>query len=172
VSVVRPTIDGVSELRRVQHWAEALIALHLDDSWSFAFDRATRRAGLCDFRRKRISVSRHLAERFDDDAIHQTLLHEVAHALAGPGTGHGAEWRRIARELGYVGGTTHDGPIADERARWRGSCPSGHEFVRFRRPSREVSCGRCSRGFSPAAIITWRDQTLVMPGLAGRSRAS
>jgi len=163
VSEVTPTIDGVSELNRVRHWAEALIALHLDDSWSFAFDRATRRAGLCDFGRKRISVSRHLAERFDDDTIHQTLLHEVAHALAGPGMGHGPVWRRIARDLGYVGGTTHDGPIADDRARWRGSCPNGHEFVRFRRPSREVSCGRCSRGFSRAAIITWRDRSSIMP---------
>lgn len=147
----------MSELERVRHWAEALIALHLDPSWSFAFDRATRRAGLCDYTRKRITVSRHLAERFDDDAIHQVLLHEVAHALAGAGVGHGPQWRRIARELGYVGGRTHDGPIADDRARWRGRCPRGHEFVRFRRPSRTVSCGRCSRRFSAAAIITWHD---------------
>lgn len=161
--MVASTIDAVSDLERVRHWANALLALHLDASWSFDFDRATRRAGLCNFAHKRITVSRHLAQRFDDDAIHQVLLHEVAHALAGARTGHGAEWRRVARGLGYVGGVTHDGPIADERARWRGSCPSGHEFVRFRRPSREVSCGRCSRGFSLAAIITWRDQARLIP---------
>lgn len=157
--MVTPSIDAVSDLERVRHWAKALFALHLDASWTFDFDRATRRAGLCNFSRKRITVSRHLAERFDDDAIHQTLLHEVAHALAGPHAGHGVEWRRTARRLGYVGGVTHDGPIADERARWRGSCPSGHDFVRFRRPSCDVSCGRCSRTFSRAAIITWHDQT-------------
>lgn len=156
--MVTPSIDAVSDLERVRHWAKALFALHLDASWTFDFDRATRRAGLCNFSRKRITVSRHLAERFDDDAIHQTLLHEVAHALAGPHAGHGVEWRRTARGLGYVGGVTHDGPIADERARWRGSCPSGHDFVRFRRPSFDVSCGRCSRTFSRAAIITWHDQ--------------
>ena len=46
----------MSELHRVRHWAEALIALHLDDTWSFAFDNAKRRAGLCDYTRKRISV--------------------------------------------------------------------------------------------------------------------
>jgi len=155
---VRPlTIEAVSDLERVRHWANALLALHLDASWSFDFDRATRRAGLCDFGRKRITVSRHLAQRFDDDTIHQTLLHEVAHALAGPGVGHGPAWLRIARELGYVGGRTHDGPIADDRARWRGSCPGGHEFVRFRRPARELSCGRCSRRFSRAALITWHE---------------
>ncbi len=166
--MVASTIVAVSDLERVRHWANALLALHLEPSWSFDFDRATRRAGLCDFARQRITVSRHLALRFDDDAIHQTLLHEVAHALAGPRTGHGPEWRRIARELGYVGGVTHDGPIADDRARWRGSCPSGHEFVRFRRPSRDVSCGRCSRGFSRDAIITWRDQSVFIDALAAR----
>ena len=62
-------------------WADALIARHLDPSWSFGFDNAKRRAGLCDYTRKRISVSRYLAARHDDDANHQTLLHEVAHAI-------------------------------------------------------------------------------------------
>ena len=76
----------MADLARVRVWADALIALHLDSKWTFAFDRATTRAGLCDHRMHRISVSRHFAERFDDDEIHQVLLHEVAHALAGPTT--------------------------------------------------------------------------------------
>ena len=37
-------------------WGEALIRLHLDDSWSFDFDHAKRRAGQCDYTRKRITV--------------------------------------------------------------------------------------------------------------------
>lgn len=139
-------------------WAEALIALHLDASWTFAFDTAKTRAGLCDHARRRISVSRYLAARFDDDAIHQVLLHEVAHAVAGPRAGHGRRWLLTARELGYTGGRTHDGPVAIEHARWIGTCPGGHEHVRFRRPSRPVSCGRCSRRYDPANAIVWRDR--------------
>ncbi|MBN9201052.1 MAG: SprT-like domain-containing protein, partial [Microbacterium chocolatum] len=73
----------MSELHRVRGWAHALIALHLDESWTFGFDNAKRRAGLCDYRARRISVSRYLAARYSDDENHQTLLHEVAHALAG-----------------------------------------------------------------------------------------
>lgn len=145
----------MAELVRVRVWAEALLALHLDGSWTFAFDGAATRAGLCDHTRRRISVSRHLAQRFDDDAIHQVLLHEVAHALAGARAGHGARWLEIARELGYTGGRTHDGPVAIERARWVGACPSGHEHVRFRRPSKPVSCGRCSRRYDPQNAIVW-----------------
>ncbi len=146
----------MAELARVRTWAEALIRLHLDGSWSFAFDSAKTRAGLCDHGRRRISVSRYLAARFDDDAIHQVLLHEVAHALAGPRAAHGEVWRRAAHELGYVGGRTHDGPIEIDRAKWVGVCPGGHEHVRFRRPSRPMSCGKCGRGYDPANAISWR----------------
>lgn len=146
----------MAELARVRVWAEALIRLHLDpDEWSFGFDHAKRRAGLCNFTSRRITVSRHLALRFDDDEIHQILLHEVAHALAGPGAGHGPQWKRIAADIGYAGGRTHDGEIAHELAPWIGHCPGGHEHVRFRRPTRQSSCARCARGFSPAHLITW-----------------
>jgi predicted SprT family Zn-dependent metalloprotease len=145
----------MAELERVRTWAEALITLHLDTSWTFEFDHAMTRAGLCDHSHRRISVSRHLAARFEDDDIHQVLLHEVAHAIAGPRAGHGERWKRTARSLGYVGGRTHDGPIAVERAGWVGVCPGGHEHVRFRRPTRPMSCGRCGRGYDVANAIVW-----------------
>lgn len=130
--------------------------MHLDESWAFGFDNAKRRAGQCDFRAKRITVSRYLAARFDDDEIHQVLLHEVAHALAGPAAGHGAAWKAIAREIGYVGGVTHHGEIAHERAPWVGLCSAGHEHFRFRKPTRVHSCGKCAKSFSPSHVITWR----------------
>ena len=147
----------MAELARVRVWAEALIRLHLDPAeWSFGFDHAKRRAGLCNYTERRITVSRYLAEKFDDDEIHQVLLHEVAHAMAGSDAGHGPAWKRIAAEIGYVGGRTHDGEIAHERAPWVGACPAGHEHYRFRRPTRVTSCGRCARGFSRAHVIVWQ----------------
>jgi predicted SprT family Zn-dependent metalloprotease len=145
----------MSELHRVRQWAEALIAVHLDDSWSFAFDNAKRRAGLCDYTRRRISVSRYLAARFDDDDNHQTLLHEVAHAMAGAEAGHGARWRAIARDLGYVGGTTHRGETAVELAPWVGTCPAGHVAYRHRRPTRAASCVKCAAEFDARFLFAW-----------------
>jgi predicted SprT family Zn-dependent metalloprotease len=141
---------------RVRHWAEALIRLHLDDSWTFAFDNARTRAGLCSYDRKRISVSRLLAARYEDDEIHQVLLHEVAHALAGARAGHGPRWKAIARDLGYEGKRLHDGAIADDLAPWVGHCPGGHVHYRYRRPTRVVSCAKCSRRFDPRYQIAWR----------------
>lgn len=145
----------MSELHRVRDWADALIRTHLDESWSFAFDNAKRRAGLCDYSRKRISVSRYLAARHDDDMNHQTLLHEVAHALAGPTAGHGPAWKRIARDLGYVGGTTHTGETAVELAPWVGRCPAGHVAYRHRRPTRATSCVKCAPRFDPRYEFAW-----------------
>ncbi len=101
---------GMSELARIEKWANALIALHLDESWSFGFDSAKRRVGACHYSSKRITVSRYLVPLLDDDEIHQTLLHEVAHAMTGPTEGHGAAWKRTARDLGYEGDVRHPGP--------------------------------------------------------------
>lgn len=146
----------MAEPDRVRRWAEALIALHLDPAeWTFGFDRARTRAGLCDHTRKRITVSRHLAERFSDDEIHQVLLHEVAHAIAGARAGHGPAWRRIARDLGYEGTRLFHDQIAADLAPWVGTCPSGHVLYRHRRPSRDSSCATCSRRFDPRFRITW-----------------
>jgi hypothetical protein len=145
----------MSDLHRVRVWAEALIDAHLDASWSFGFDNAKRRAGQCDYTRKRITVSRYLAARHDDDENHQTLLHEVAHALAGADAAHGPRWKAVARDLGYVGGVTHKGETATELAPWIGRCPAGHTAYRHRRPSRATSCVKCAPRFDDRHLFVW-----------------
>ena len=151
----------MADLERVTKWADALIRLHLDPAiWSFGFDHARTRAGLCNFTDKRISVSRHLAAKYEDDEVHQILLHEVAHAMAGPRAGHGPTWKRIAYELGYDGKRTHDGSAANELAPWLGECPRGHQHYRFRKPTKVLSCGECGRGFNRANLITWEKREI------------
>lgn len=146
----------MADLDRVRTWANALIALHLDAAaWSFAFDNAKTRAGLCNYTDKRITVSRYLAARYEDDEIHQVLLHEVAHAMAGSRSGHGARWKGIAADLGYEGKRLHDGEIANELAAWVGACPAGHVHYRYKTPTRPLACGRCARRFDAANAINW-----------------
>lgn len=150
----------MAELPRVRRWADALIALHLDPGWTFAFDSAKTRAGLCNYTSRTISVSRYLASRYEDDEIHQVLLHEVAHAIAGTRAGHGPKWKAIAADLGYEGKRLHDGEIANELAPWVGSCPAGHVHYRYRRPTRALACGRCARRFDAANAIDWTQRTV------------
>jgi len=154
----------MAELSRVTTWANALIALHLDPAlWSFGFDNAKTRAGQCNYTAKKITVSRYLAARYDDDEIHQILLHEIAHAMAGSAAGHGARWVAVAREIGYEGKRLHEGDRADDLAPWVGRCPAGHEYYRHRRPKARLSCSLCARGFSSSHLISWsrRDVTAV-----------
>ena len=101
-------------------------------------------------------MSRLLAARYDDDEIHQVLLHEVAHAIAGAGAGHGPRWKKIRRDLGYEGKRLHGGAIADELAPWIGHCPNGHVHYRYKRPTRVVSCAKCSRRFDLRFQIAWQ----------------
>jgi predicted SprT family Zn-dependent metalloprotease len=159
----------MADLDRVRRWADALIVLHLDQSWTFSFDNAKKRAGLCNYTVRRITVSRYLAARYQDDEVHQILLHEVAHALAGPRAGHGPKWRTIADSLGYDGKRTHDGEIADELAPWVGHCPAGHTHFRYRKPTRAFACGLCGRGFNRAHLIQWTRREITA---AARRRAA
>lgn len=157
----------MAELARVTTWASALIALHLDHSWTFAFDSAKRRAGLCNYTHKRISVSRYLAAKYDDDEIHQVLLHEVAHAIAGSAAGHGPRWTKVARDLGYEGSRLHDGAIATELAPWVGTCPGGHEHFRYRKPVRALACGKCTNRFDARYAISWTQREVSRARAAG-----
>ena len=88
-----------SKLSSIEQLANALLARHLP-GWQFAFNRQRRTLGLCRYREKRIELSRPHAEAGDMTQARETLLHEIAHALAGPGTGHGPRWQRCMQDLG------------------------------------------------------------------------
>lgn len=71
--------------------------------WTFRFDNAPKRFGCCRWGTKEITLSRHLTEINDHDEVYNTILHEVAHALAGKHAGHGPEWVRTAKQIGCDG---------------------------------------------------------------------
>ena len=150
----------MSDAEAVRRLANDLIDRHLPGGvWAFAFDSAKRRAGLTDYGKHRISVSRYLVggdTGTDLAEIEQVLLHEIAHALAGHRAAHGPVWRATAAGIGYHGGRLHGRRIADDRAPWVGTCAAGHTHYRFRAPTTPLSCGTCSAGFSRAALVTWR----------------
>lgn len=153
VSEVPGTVVGM-DVTWISDRARELMAAHLDGSWTFAFDRARTRAGLCRHDRRRISVSRELTGAMSPDQIDQVLLHEIAHALAGPDAHHGPQWRRIAMAIGCTGERVVDVQAAQPRP-WVGTCPRGHTLHRIRRPAGIRSCGRCSHSFDERFVISW-----------------
>ncbi|UFU03246.1 SprT-like domain-containing protein [Ruania suaedae] len=144
------------ELEAAWTLGRGLLDQHGLTDWRLAFDSARRRAGLCRYDRRTISLSRHLVPLHDEAAVRETVLHEIAHALAGPRSGHGQKWREIAVRIGASGQRCLPPDAPAPPAPWEGRCRAGHVHQRFRRPARPMACARCARRFSPEHLITWR----------------
>ncbi|MGA8258334.1 MAG: SprT-like domain-containing protein [Nocardioides sp.] len=134
---------------------EDLLAHHLPPSWTLEYDSAKRRAGICRFDRKIIGLSAPLTAVHSEAEVRDTILHEIAHALAGPGHGHDKTWRKIAVLIGSDGNRcfTSEGPGL--MLPWLGTCSAGHSLNRTRRPERVMTCGQCSSRFDLAHVFTW-----------------
>ncbi len=74
--------------------------------WNFTWDRAVKRMGCCRPARKNISLSAYFVEKYlglDQEEICNTLLHEIAHALAWShhrARGHDDVWKHYCNLLG------------------------------------------------------------------------
>lgn len=146
-------------LREVEDTAERLMAAHLalgagDSRWTFGFDLATSRAGVCRYAERRIDLSVSYCLAASREEIQDTILHEIAHAIVGPRHNHDARWRAKAREIGCVGERCHR--VQHSLPRWVGECGCGRKWFRQtlqRRMMRNRICADC-RG-----NITWRRNT-------------
>lgn len=150
-------------LTQIRELARELLQMYGLTDWSFEFDRARTRAGLCNFQLRRISVSRHYSMVSSLDDVRQVLLHEIAHALVGKAQGHGRIWRAKASSIGYQHRKIDGRQIAQATAPWAGICPGGHQHFRYKRPARATSCLLCAPEFSLRYRIDWqrRDPALA-----------
>ncbi|HEX6056605.1 MAG TPA: SprT-like domain-containing protein, partial [Intrasporangium sp.] len=91
------------ELSAALKLGRELMAAHGLSDWVLNLDRARTRAGACRPARREISLSAHLTRLHPEDEVRDTILHEIAHALVGPGHGHDAVWRAKALAIGCSG---------------------------------------------------------------------
>ena len=92
--------NGAERLTHIAAMARRLMDEHGLDAWTFAFLEAERRLGDCNFQERVIRIGRAHALDASEAEIRDTILHEIAHALAGPEARHGAAWKAIARRIG------------------------------------------------------------------------
>lgn len=123
--------------------------------WTFAFDNAKRRAGVCSYSRKLIGLSIPLVLAREYKMSRNTILHEIAHALT-PNDGHGARWKRKAIEIGCDGERCFSD--AKIEGKYKAVCKNGHVYFRHKAPNfgTRSSCGKCARGYNPEFSLEFK----------------
>jgi hypothetical protein len=103
------------ELNAARDLAIHLMTKHglIEKGWTFGFDNARKRLGVCVYAPKRISISRFMAPAATWDEVQQTMLHEIAHALVGHDAAHGPIWKAKAASIGYTGKRTAKNPAIE-----------------------------------------------------------
>src|ERR1700722_17840393 len=92
--------EFTERIRQVRQLAYDLMAQHGLLAWTFAFNRRKSSLGLCLYELRTIELSVFFVIRNPHEEIVDTILHEIAHALVGPGHGHDAVWKRKCQQIG------------------------------------------------------------------------
>ena len=92
--------NGAERLNGVAGMARRLMDEQGLTGWTLAFGEARKRLGACHFRHHVIWISRTHALEGSEEQIRDTVLHEIAHAIAGHEAGHGPLWKATARRIG------------------------------------------------------------------------
>lgn len=118
--------------------------------WSIRIGSARGIAGMCNFSRKQITISLFLANAMTTENVTDTILHEIAHALAGSKAGHGDDWKAVCVRIGAKPERCYDTSDIDpsKRHRFIGFCPSNeHNHKRYGRNRRSHIVCRCGETF-------------------------
>lgn len=125
----------VQRMHCVRELATRLLRAHQLQDWTFTYNRRKRAMGFCCYSERTVELSIHFVEHNDMDAIVDTLLHEIAHALVGPEHGHDEVWKAKCREVGAT--PSRLGHATMPPGNWHAQCRScGRNYNRYRRPKR------------------------------------
>jgi predicted SprT family Zn-dependent metalloprotease len=146
------------ELNKAEKLALSLMKKHKLKNWVFQFDNSKRRFGACNHTHKTISLSKSLVLLNDVDKVKDTILHEIAHAIAGYGAGHGQKWKDICIEIGAKPERCYDTKDTNtptlKYSAVCGACGMKHEKARLKYKNARRSC-KCQFG------IDWNDRVLL-----------
>lgn len=112
--------------------------------WSFGLSKTKRRLGACKYVQKRIEIAEYYARNSPEASVLDTLLHEIAHALAGPTARHGPKWKAVAIRLGATPRSCESsGQAVVEPGDWQATCPDCEKIIYLYRQPRSLNGYRC-----------------------------
>ena len=128
-------LDAIARREMTKH------GLH---GWTFGLADTKRRLGDCKYGKKRIEIAEYYALHSPQESVLDTLLHEIAHAIAGSKAGHGPAWKTVAVRIGATPRACDNSEEAVVKpGDWQAICPACKKtFHRYKRP-RSLSGYRC-----------------------------
>lgn len=127
------------QLDLARELALRLMAQHKLSDWAFSFNRRKKALGVCNYPKKTIYLSEYFVGRNGEDKVRLTILHEIAHALAGDKARHGPIWRRIVVSIGGVAEVSSDADMP--LGKWQATCANcGKTHGMSRRPKVRYRC--------------------------------
>jgi len=111
--------------------------------WHFQWDNCKRRYGVCRGKGT-ISLSMPLTKTRSEEEVRDTILHEIAHALAGHSHGHDNQWKSICRKIGARPErcVSTENPLT---APYTANCNCGITHKFFKWTSCQYSCKKCKQ---------------------------
>jgi len=139
---------------------DTLAELNLGN-WKIVWQNNTRsRIGLCKHENKTIELSSFALERMKDkrDMV-DVVLHEIAHAMVGPGNGHGKVWKKACIKIGAKPERCIDYDALDRKptdTKYSYHCKvHGFQFGASRQTKKRYSCVECcSTHFNANYLLT------------------
>src|SRR5450432_4244322 len=116
------------DLKELEALASREMTKHGLNGWTFGLADTKRQLGVCKYRRKRIEIAEYYASNSPPESVLDTLLHEIAHAIAGPKAGHGPVWKAVAIRLGATPracDTSHQAVV--KPGDWQATCPASQK---------------------------------------------
>jgi len=171
--------SAVMDLKKLEEAATEKFTKHNLIGWTFGLAKSKRRLGVCKHRSKRIEISEFYAAHNPEESVLDTLLHEIAHAIAGPKAGHGPVWKEVAVRIGATPRTCDDSPdTVMQPGDWQTTCPACKKTHNCYKRPRSLSGYRCKcPALSPLVFVFQGDPAHVptvpmTPQEAARWRAT
>ena len=151
--------------RQVREFAEMKLKEHQLNDWRFEWDKAGVRFGCCHYRTKRITISLKLTKINKMEQCQDTVLHEIAHALA-PKDHHGRIWHMMCCKVGAEPRRCYDHKevqaVESKYVTYCTNCSYTHP--RYRKPpanARPAACSHCCNKynngkFSKNFLLKWK----------------
>lgn len=147
----RPNLYQERERKAAEVFATLCKTYGVPEGWTLRIDSAAkRRLGQCRFSSRQVGLSQYFLHHAEWHEVENTIRHELAHVLVGPGHGHNHIWKAKARALGALPVACRNLPAsALPQPQWVGKCQDcGREWKRHKlteRTKRGV-CPSCYRG--------------------------